>query len=186
MLKYIKHHLDTISGVEIYPIISLLLFFTVFTTMLIIVMKMPKKNMGMIFATYGNIYIAQISIGANPAQALKAIAEAEAYNGPSLIIAYAHCINHGINMGKAQTEQKRAVEAGYWHLYRYNPDLKDEGKNPFTMDSKEPTADYKEFIEGEIRYKTLQKQFPEAAEELFEKAAQDAKERYEYYKKMAE
>ncbi|MBT3318281.1 MAG: pyruvate:ferredoxin (flavodoxin) oxidoreductase [Clostridia bacterium] len=148
--------------------------------------RTKKKDLGAISMTYGYIYVAQVAMGANQNQLMKAMVEAEAYDGPSIVIAYSPCINHGINMGKAQTEQKRAVEAGYWHLYRYNPDLKDEGKNPFTLDSKEPTADYKTFIEGEIRYKTLQKQFPEVAEELFVIAEQDAKERYEYYKKMAD
>ena len=112
--------------------------------------------------------------------------EAESYNGPSLIIAYAPCINQGLNMGKAQQEQKKAVEAGYWILYRYNPLLAKEGKNPFTLDSKEPTADYKEFIMGETRYAALAKQFPDIAAELFDRAADEAKQRYAQYKKMAE
>ncbi|HQA60057.1 MAG TPA: hypothetical protein PK768_03460, partial [Tepidanaerobacteraceae bacterium] len=117
-----------------------------------------------------------------------ALIEAEAYPGPSLIIAYAPCINHGLKLGMGSTkqEEKRAVEAGYWHLYRYNPQLKEEGKNPFILDSKEPTADFKEFLMGEVRYSSLVNAFPDRAEELFEKAAKDAKERYETYKRLAE
>ena len=148
--------------------------------------RTKKKDLGAISMTYGYIYTAQVCMGANHNQVIKAMAEAEAYDGPSIVIAYSPCINHGINMGKSQAEEKKAVEAGYWHLYRYNPDLKEQGKNPFTLDSKEPTMDYKEFIEGEIRYKTLQKQFPEEAKRLFEIAEKEAKERYEYYKAMAD
>ena len=114
--------------------------------------------------------------------------EAESYPGPSLIIAYAPCINHGIRtgMGTSQLRQKEAVEAGYWHLYRYNPQLKEEGKNPFILDSKEPTTDFKEFLMGEVRYSSLKNTFPDRAEELFDKAAKDAQERYETYKKLAD
>ncbi len=148
--------------------------------------RVKKKDLGAIAMTYGYVYVASVAMGANQSQLLKAITEAEAYNGPSLIIAYAPCINHGIDMGKAQLEQKRAVEAGYWPLYRFNPLLKEEGKNPFTLDSKAPIADYIEFIKSETRYTTLQKQFPEIADELFARAAKEAKERYEYYKKMAD
>ncbi len=148
--------------------------------------RTKKKDLGAIAMTYGYVYVASVAMGANHAQLLKAMNEAEKYNGPSLIIAYAPCINHGINMGLSQFEEKKAVEAGYWPLYRYNPALKEEGKNPFTLDSKEPTASYREFIEGEIRYRTLQKLFPEVAEQLFERAEEEAKERYEYYKNMAE
>ena len=148
--------------------------------------RTKKKDLGAIAMTYGYIYVAQTAMGANHNQLLKALIEAEKYDGPSLVIAYAPCINHGINMSKSQAEEKRAVEAGYWHLYRYNPELKNEGKNPFTLDSKEPTSDYQEFICSEIRYKSLQKQFPEAAEKLFKIAEQEAKERYTYYKKMSE
>ena len=125
-------------------------------------------------------------MGANQNQLVKAITEAEAYKGPSLIIAYAPCINHGINMGKSQLEAKKAVEAGYWQLYRYNPDLEAQGKNPFTLDSKPASADYKEFIMGEARYASLKKFFPDAAEELFARAEEEAKDKYEYYKKLAE
>jgi pyruvate-ferredoxin/flavodoxin oxidoreductase len=125
-------------------------------------------------------------MGANYNQLLKALTEAEAYHGPSLVIAYAPCINHGINMSKSQAEEKLAVEAGYWHMYRFNPELKKEGKNPFTLDSKAPTGSYQDFITSEIRYNTLKKQFPETADELFAKAEEDAKERYAYYKKLSE
>ncbi|MGE5494251.1 MAG: pyruvate:ferredoxin (flavodoxin) oxidoreductase [Burkholderiales bacterium] len=148
--------------------------------------RTKKKDLGAIAMTYGYIYVAQVAMGANHNQLLKALAEAEAYHGPSLIIAYAPCINHGINMSKSQAEEKLAVEAGYWHLYRYNPDLKKEGKNPFILDSKAPTGSYQDFITSEIRYNTLKKQFPETAEELFKKAEVDAKERYEFYKKLSE
>ncbi|MBQ2691570.1 MAG: pyruvate:ferredoxin (flavodoxin) oxidoreductase, partial [Clostridia bacterium] len=150
--------------------------------------RIKKKDLGAIAMTYGYVYVAQCAMGAQGGQAqlLKALTEAEAYNGPSLVICYAPCINHGINMGKAQLEQKKAVEAGYWQMYRYNPALKAEGKNPFTLDSKEPTGNYQEFILGETRYKTLNKMFPEAAKELFAKAEVEAKERYNYYKNMAE
>ena len=144
-----------------------------------------KKDLGMMAMSYGYVYVAQVAMGANPAQLLKAISEAEAYKGPSLIIAYAPCINHGINMGKSQAEEKRAVEAGYWQLYRFNPDLAEQGQNPFTLDSKEPTADYEEFIKSETRYTSLAKQFPEIAESLFQKAQADAKARLESYKRLA-
>ena len=147
--------------------------------------RTKKKDLGAIAMTYGYVYVASVAMGSNQNQLLKALNEAEAYNGPSLVIAYAPCINHGINMSKAQAEQKKAVEAGYWPLYRYNPSLKAEGKNPFTLDSKEPTADYIQFITGENRYRSLKQMFPEVADQLFEKAAEEAKERYEYYKGLA-
>ncbi|WP_352418712.1 pyruvate:ferredoxin (flavodoxin) oxidoreductase [Proteiniborus sp.] len=150
--------------------------------------KVKKKDLGMIAAQYGYVYVAQVAMGADKNQFLKAITEAESYDGPSLIIAYAPCINHGIKegMGRTQNQSKKAVESGYWHLYRYNPLLADEGKNPFILDSKEPTASFREFLNGEVRYTSLLKTFPEMAEELFEKAEKDAKERYEKYKKLAE
>ncbi len=148
--------------------------------------RTKKKDLGAIAMTYGYIYVAQVAMGSNHNQLLKALQEAEAYPGPSLVIAYAPCINHGINMSKSQAEMKRAVEAGYWHLYRFNPALKAEGKNPFTLDSKEPTGSYQEFIGSENRYRTLSQQFPQEAEVLFKTAEQEAKERYEYYKRMAE
>ncbi len=147
-----------------------------------------KKDLGMLAMSYGYIYVAQVALGANPAQLIKALKEAEAYNGPSLIIAYAPCINHGISKGmaNAQLEAKLAVDAGYWHLYRYNPDLKKEGRNPFILDSKEPTMDYNEFIMGEVRYSSLVRTFPETAEVLLKEAADYAKEKYESYRSMAE
>ena len=148
--------------------------------------KTKKKDLGMMAMSYGYVYVAQIDIGADKNQALKAIAEAEAYKGPSLIIGYAPCINHGIKlgMGNSQLESKRAVECGYWQLYRFNPELKGT-KNPFSLDSKEPTGDFKEFLMGEVRYASLAKAFPEAAEALFEKTYKDAMERLEGYKKLA-
>ena len=142
-----------------------------------------KKDLGMIAATYGYVYVAQIALGADKNQALKAIKEAEAYNGPSLIICYAPCINHGIKkgMGVSIEEEKKAVEAGYWHLYRFNPELREEGKNPFVLDSKAPTMPYREFLDGEVRYTSLKKLFPERAERLYEEAEENAKQRYNYY-----
>lgn len=150
--------------------------------------KTKKKDLGMMAMSYGYVYVAQVAMGADKNQTLKAIAEAEAYDGPSLIIAYAPCINHGlkVGMGCSQLEAKRAVEAGYWANYRYNPDLKEQGKNPFILDSKEPTADFREFLMGEVRYSSLQKMFPDTAEALFEKTEADAKERLNNYKKLAE
>ena len=149
--------------------------------------KTKKKDLGMMAMTYGYVYVAQIAMGADKNQTLKAIAEAEAYKGPSLIIAYAPCINHGIRagMGKSQLEAQRAVEAGYWANYRYNPELVDTGKNPFSLDSKEPTGDFKEFIQGEVRYSSLKRAFPETADALFDKTEADAKARLAGYKKLA-
>ena len=137
--------------------------------------------------SYGYVYVAQICMGADKNQTLKAIAEAEAYDGPSLIIAYAPCINHGIKAGmtNSQAEAKKAVDCGYWSLYRYNPTLKAEGKNPFTLDSKEPKGDFKEFLMGEVRYASLAKAFPEVADQLFEKTHADAIERLNNYKRLA-
>ena len=145
-----------------------------------------KKDLGKIAMSYGYVYVSQISMGANMNQCLKAIKEAEAYDGPSLIIAYAPCINHGINMSNSQLEMKKAVEAGYWQLYRYNPALAAEGKNPFTLDSKEPTGDYKEFLMGENRYAQLAKAKPKVAEKLFDLNEKQAKARYDGYKKLSE
>lgn len=146
-----------------------------------------KKDLGMMAMSYGYVYVAQVSMGADKNQTLKAIAEAEAYPGPSLIIGYAPCINHGlkVGMGCSQLEAKKAVEAGYWATYRYNPTLKDKGQNPFSLDSKEPTADFKEFLMGEVRYSSLKKQFPEQAEALFDKTAKDAAERLASYRRLA-
>jgi len=145
-----------------------------------------KKDLGMIAAQYKDVYVAKVSMGANMAQFLNAIQEAESYNGVSLIIAYAPCINHGIKMSNSQLEMKRAVESGYWHLYRYNPLLKEEGKNPFILDSKEPTLDYEEFIKGETRYKSLIAKDPDLAQELFEEAKKNAMDTYNYYKMLSE
>jgi pyruvate-ferredoxin/flavodoxin oxidoreductase len=149
--------------------------------------RTKKKDLGMIAMSYGYVYVAQIAMGADKNQTLKAIAEAEAYPGPSLIIAYSPCINHGLKagMGCSQLETKRAVDSGYWANYRYNPELKAKGENPFTLDSKAPTMDFKEFLMGEVRYSSLKKQFPDIADALFEKTAQDAKERLEKYKLLA-
>ena len=149
--------------------------------------RTKKKDLGMMAMSYGYVYVAQIAMGADKNQTLKAIAEAEAYKGPSLIIAYSPCISHGLKagMGNSQLEEKRAVECGYWAMYRFNPMLKETGKNPFTLDSKEPTGDFREFIMGEVRYAALAKAFPEDAEALFEKTERDAKERLESYKRLA-
>ena len=148
--------------------------------------RTKKKDLGMMAMSYGYVYVAQVCMGADKNQVLKAIAEAEAYDGPSLIIAYAPCINHGIKAGmtNSQAEAKKAVDCGYWALYRYNPALKGT-KNPFTLDSKEPKGDFKEFLMGEVRYASLAKAFPEAAEALFEKTQADAMERLENYKRLA-
>lgn len=137
--------------------------------------RTKKKDLGMMAMSYGYVYVAQIAMGADKNQTLKAIAEAEAYKGPSLIIAYAPCISHGLKagMGNSQLEEKRAVECGYWAMYRFNPMLKETGKNPFSLDSKEPTGDFREFIMGEVRYAALAKAFPEAAEALFEKTERE-------------
>ena len=147
-----------------------------------------KKDLGLMATTYGYVYVAQIALGADKNQAYKAIKEAEAYNGPSLIIAYAPCINHGIRvgMGFSVEEEKKAVETGYWHLYRFNPELKEEGKNPFILDSKEPTKPFRDFLDGEVRYTSLKKLFPERAEKLYEVAEENAKERYSSYLALAE
>ncbi len=147
--------------------------------------RTKKKDLGMMAMSYGYVYVAQVAMGANQSQVLKAIAEAEAYPGPSLIIAYATCINHGIDMSNGQAEMKKAVEAGYWQLYRYNPELAEQGKNPFTLDSKDPTGNYQEFISGETRYKSLAKTHPEIAQQLFERAEIEAKQRLETYKAKA-
>lgn len=151
--------------------------------------RIRKKDLGMMAMSYGYVYVAQVAMGANNAQLLKALKEAEAYDGPSLIIAYAPCINHGLSkgMGKSQMEEKLAVECGYWHLYRYNPALVEEGKNPFALDSKEPDwSKFQEFIKGEVRYSSLLKTFPDQAAELFSMTEKYAKVRYEGYKHMAQ
>lgn len=150
--------------------------------------KVKKKDLGMIATTYGYVYVAQVAMGANMNQFMKAVLEAEAHKGPSIIIAYAPCINHGIKggMSRTQTREKFAVETGYWHLWRYIPENKAQGKNPFVLDSKDPTGNFQDFLNTEVRYTSLKQTFPEIADELFEKAEADAKERYETYKRMAE
>ncbi|MGL5545388.1 MAG: pyruvate:ferredoxin (flavodoxin) oxidoreductase, partial [Tannerellaceae bacterium] len=150
--------------------------------------RIRKKDLGLIATTYGYVYVAQIGMGANQAQTLKAIREAEAYDGPSLIIAYSPCISHYMasGMGKAQEEISKAVECGYWHLWRYNPALESEGQNPFQLDSKEPQWDkFQDFLKKEGRYTSLAKQFPEQAEELFHAAQDNAQWRYNTYKRLA-
>ena len=150
--------------------------------------KIQKKDLGLISMAYGYVYVAQVAMGANQAQLIKALKEAEEYNGPSIIIAYAPCISHGLvhGMGSTQVESKNAVEAGYWHLYRYNPMLEEEGKNPFILDSKAPTKDFKEFLMGEVRYFSLVRTFPDQAEELFAAAAKNAEKKYQTYRRLAE
>ena len=147
-----------------------------------------KKDLGRLLMTYGHIYIAQVALGADSNQLMKAIKEAEAYDGPSIIIAYSPCINHGLScgMGRAQEEMKRAVDCGYWHLYRYNPDLKKEGKNPFILDSKEPQASFRDYLMGETRYAALTRTFPDIADELFTQAENFAKEKYAIYQTLAD
>jgi pyruvate-ferredoxin/flavodoxin oxidoreductase len=149
--------------------------------------KIRKKDLGLMMTTYGYVYVAQIAMGANMNQTMRAIKEAEAYDGPSLIMAYAPCINHGIRTGMGTTirQEKKAVDTGYWHLYRFNPTLIEEGKNPFVLDSKEPTGEFMDFINSEVRYTSLRKSFPELADDLFIEAEKDSKYRYESYKRMA-
>ena len=146
-----------------------------------------KKDLGRIATAYGNVYVAQVAMGANPAQLITALKEAEKHKGPSLIIAYAPCINHGLanGMGKSQNEQKLAVECGYWPLWRYIPENRDEGKNPFVLDSKEPNGKLREFMMGEVRFSSLTRTFPERAELLFAEAEEFTARRYEQYKALA-
>ena len=148
--------------------------------------EVKKKDLASIAMSYGYVYVAQVAMGADFNQTVKAIAEAEAYPGPSVIIAYAPCINHGIKKGmsKAQTEEELAVKAGYWHNFRYNPALKAEGKDAFILDSKEPTESYQDFLDGEVRYNSLKRSNPEKAARLFDMSEAQAKERYEYLKKL--
>ena len=154
--------------------------------------RIRKKDLGMIATTYGYVYVAQIAMGADHAQCLKAIREAEAWHGPSIVIAYAPCINHGLKakggMGKSQAEEAKAVECGYWHLWRFNPALAEEGKNPFSLDSKEPDwAKFHDFLMGEVRYLSVKKAYPNEAEELFAEAQKMAQIRYKsYLRKQAE
>ena len=146
------------------------------------------EPLGMMAMSYGYVYVAQVAMGASPAQYFNAIKEAEAYDGPSLIIAYAPCINHGLKagMGLSQKEEKLAVECGYWHLYRYNPALEGTDKNPFTLDSKEPDwSKFQDFLKGEVRFASLYKMYPDSAEELLQKTEEFAKLRLETYKRLA-
>ncbi|MDD3346527.1 pyruvate:ferredoxin (flavodoxin) oxidoreductase [Oscillibacter sp.] len=149
--------------------------------------RTKKKDLGMMLMSYGYIYVAQVAMGADPNQTLKALREAEAYPGPSVVICYAPCTSHGIpkGMSNCQQEMKRAVEAGYWHLYRYNPMLREEGKNPFTLDSKAPANDFIDFIRSERRFASLEAKFPEDAKKLFAEAAQGAQDRYDNYVNMS-
>ncbi len=150
--------------------------------------RVRKKDLGLIATTYGYVYAAQVAMGADQAQTLKAIREAEAYDGPSIIIAYSPCINHGIRtgMGHAQAEETKAVECGYWHLWRYNPALEMEGKNPFSLDSKTPDWDkFEDFLKGEVRYNSVLKQYPAEAAELFNAAKENARWRYNNYLRLS-
>ncbi len=148
--------------------------------------KTGKKDLGRMAMSYGYVYVASVAMGANMNQCLRAFMEAEAYEGPSLIIAYSPCINHGIDMSKSQQEEKLAVDTGYWILYRYNPQLAKEGKNPFVLDSKEPKLDYETFLKNEIRYRSVLQDYPEIATQLFAQAKEEARRRFIYYKKLAE
>ena len=150
--------------------------------------RIKKKDLGLMAMSYGYVYVAQVGMGADKNQLMRALLEAEAYDGPSLIICYAPCINHGLRkgMGKSQQNIKDAVDSGYWHLYRYNPELKKEGKNPFKLDSKEPTGSFQDFIMGQIRYSSLAKEFPGVADKLFALTEEDAHQKYETYKALAE
>ena len=149
--------------------------------------RTEKKDLGMLAAQYQNVYVASVALGADPAQYIKALREAEAHDGPSLIVAYAPCINHGIvkGMAWAQEEAKLAVKSGYWVLYRYDPKLKAQGKNPFTLDFKEPKYDLREFFMGEVRFNSLQKTFPEAAEALLAEARNQCRNRWARYTHLA-
>jgi len=147
--------------------------------------RLPKKDLGMIAMTYGNIYVAQIALGANPNQAIKALSEAEAYDGPSLVIAYSHCIAHGIDMSTAQDEQKKAVTSGRWILYRYNPALKEEGKNPLVVDSGAPTTSLADYMMGENRFRSLHKTDPDTAARLMKLAEKEYAYRLNLYKELA-
>ena len=147
--------------------------------------RTSKKDLGLISMSYGYIYVASISLGANPQQAVKAFLEAEAYNGPSIIIAYSPCIAHGYDMRNTPLEQKMAVQSGYWHLYRYNPELAKEGKNPFVYETRDPKLNMMDFLMNEVRYNTLKRQFPDIAEKLYKQAIEFKKVKHEYYKKLS-
>ncbi len=146
-----------------------------------------KKDLGRMMMAYGNVYVAQVAMGADKNQLVKAMLEAEAYDGPSIIIAYSTCISHGLKcgMGKSISYMADAVKSGYWHLYRFNPLLEEQGKNPFTLDSKEPTESFRDFIMGQVRYSAILKQYPEQAEEMFQMAEKQAKDRLANYKRLA-
>jgi pyruvate-ferredoxin/flavodoxin oxidoreductase len=146
---------------------------------------MPKKDMGLLAMTYGNIYVAKVAMGANTAHTVKALVEAESYPGPSLILAYAHCIAHGINMTAGYEEQVKAVSCGHWPLYRFDPRLKAQGKNPLQLDSKAPTTDFEDYAYGENRYRTLKQAKPEVAAELMKLSATDAAQRYALMEQLA-
>ena len=146
-----------------------------------------KKDLGLILSNYGYVYVAQVNLGANPEHTIKALKEAAAYNGPSIVIAYSPCINHGLSKGmsKAMDEEKAATECGFWPLWRYNPDLEDEGKNPFSLDSGEPNGKLREYMMGEVRFASLTRTFPERAEQLFAEAEKFTAHRYAKYKRLA-
>jgi len=144
----------------------------------------PKKDLAMMMMSYGNIYVARVALGSNPSQTVKAFAEAEAYDGPSIIIAYAHCVAHGINMTKGLEEQKKAVNSGHWVLCRYNPMLAAEGKNPLQLDSKDPTISLEEYVYGENRYKRLVQSKPEVAKKLLDEGQKFVSERFKLYKAL--
>nr|HPM06710.1 thiamine pyrophosphate-dependent enzyme [Treponemataceae bacterium] len=148
--------------------------------------SMAKKDLGMIAMSYGYVYVARIAMGANMAQTIRALREAESYDGPSIVIAYSHCINHGINMGNGLQNQKDAVTSGLWPLYRYDPRLVEQGKNPFQLDSKEPDFNLADYMYKEVRFKTLKAANPERAQMLLEKATEKAKRQYKEYKYLAE
>ena len=149
--------------------------------------SVKKKDLASIMMSYGYVYVAQVAMGADMNQCLKAMHEAESYHGPSIVIAYAPCINHGIKggMGVSMNEEKKAVAAGYWHTFRFDPRRADNGENPFQLDSKKPSASYRDFIMGEVRYNSLTRAFPQRAEQLFEKAEKYAEEKYEKFAHMA-
>jgi pyruvate-ferredoxin/flavodoxin oxidoreductase len=144
-----------------------------------------KKPLGLMAMQYKNAYVAQVSLGANMQQLVRTLMEAEAHDGPSLVIAYTPCIAHGVSMSLSIEEEKRAVECGYWHLYRYNPALRQEGKNPFILDSKQPSKPLREFLLGENRFAALLREHPETAESLFSKAEEDSRLLYELYLRLA-
>ena len=147
---------------------------------------MPKKDLGMMAMTYGSIYVAQVAMGANPNQTVKAFVEAQSYDGPSLIIAYSHCIAHGINMSTGYEQQKKAVECGHWPLYRFDPRIADQGKNPLQLDSKDPTGDFEEYAYSENRYRSLTKAKPELAKKLMALAKEDVAKRYQLMKRLSQ